>query len=65
MLRLLAGRLESRLVIYSSFRFRRHFVIVTRVYLLKLAFEVAATIRKCRRGILITGQLFICLRVVC
>ena len=28
---------------------------------LKLAFAVAATTRKCGRGLLITGQLFTCL----
>ena len=38
---------------------------VNRTTTVKLAFAVAATTRKCRRGLLITGQLFICLPGVC
>ena len=33
------------------------------LFTFKLAFAVATTTRKCRRGSLITGQLFICLLI--
>ena len=39
--------------------------LTTLLHVVKLASAVAATTRKCRRGLLITGQLFICLPGVC